>query len=165
VTKFLAKVLFVAALGGAAVTIYGAPGGAPVAYAADAQRIRTQMLADHQHVLRLKAAAVREKDVIKINCLNDKLVQMNPLMNIVDSLIDRLESESERDTVYNELVDAGNKVREQRELADQCAESSKLVSESTNAYTAPHGPEDPTEGIPGDYGGYVEPPGYASPDR
>jgi len=123
------------------------------------------MVADQQHVLRLKVAAVREKDVIKINCLNDKLVQINPLMNIVDRLIERLENESERDPVYNELVEAGNKVREQRELADQCAESNKLVSESTNTYTAPQGPEDPTQGIPGDYGGYVEPPGYASPDR
>jgi hypothetical protein len=145
--------------------MYGAPGGAPVAYGAEAQKIKGQMVADQQHVLRLKAAAVREKDVIKINCLNDKLVQINPLMNIIDSLIERLEGEAERDVVYNELVDAGNKVREQRELADQCADSNRLVSESSNAFTGPHGPEDPSEGIPGDYGGYVEPPGYASPDR
>jgi len=163
VTKFLAKVLFVAALGGVGATMWAAPG--PEAYESEAQKIKLQMLADQQFVLRLKAQAVRDKDIIRINCLNDKLVQMNPLMNIVDRLIDRLSNESESEAVYNELVDAGGKVREQRELATQCAESKLLVTESSNAYTAPHGPEDPTQGMPGDYGGYVEPPGYASPDR
>lgn len=163
-TKFLAKVLFVAALGGVAATMYAAP-SSPDQYPTEATKIKADMLADQQFVLRLKAQAVRDKDVIRINCLNDKLVQINPLMNIVDSLIDRLSNDSESDAVFKELVDAGGKVREQRELAQQCAESKLLVTESTNAYTAPHGPEDPTQGIPGDYGGYVEPPGYASPDR
>ena len=162
-TKFLAKVLFVAALGGVAATMYAAPSG-PEAYASEAEKIKLQMIADQQFVLRLKVQAVRDKDVIRINCLNDKLVQMNPLMNIVDRLIDRLSNESESESVFNELTDAGNKVREQRELAQQCAESKLLVTESSNAYTAPHGPEDPTQGMPNDYG-YVEPPGYASPDR
>ncbi len=165
-TKFLAKVLFVAALGGVAATMYAAPSG-PEAYSSEAASIKMQMLADQQFVLRLKAQAVREKDVIKINCLNDKLVQMNPLMNIIDALIDRLTNvpDSEATAAFNELTDAAAKVREQRELAQQCAESKLLVTESTNAYTAPHGPEDPTQGIPGDYGGCGVPPGYASPDR
>jgi hypothetical protein len=168
--KFLAKFVFAAAVGGMGVaTMYAAPSvlGGSSSYESEAVTIKTQMLADHQHVLRLKAAAIKEKDVIKLNCLNDKLVAMLPEMNIIDSLIDRLRSsaDADKDNVLKDLQSSGSKVREQRELASQCAESKLIVTESSNRFTGPD-VETPTDPFnPLDPGHYIEPPGFASPDR
>src|SRR5688572_20598894 len=124
--KSLVKIIVGISLVGAATMMYAAPSGSNIP--AEAVEIKARMQADHQHVLRLKQSAHKEKDVIRVNCLNDKLVQMLPLMNIVDSWIDQL-SGPDSENVFKELTAAGQKVHEQRELADQCADSKLLVSE------------------------------------
>jgi hypothetical protein len=168
--KLIAKIVFVAVVGGAGASMYGAPGaivGNTSSYTAEADAIKSRMLADHEYVMRLRVKAVKEKDVIKLNCLNDKLVQMRPEMNILDSLRQRLDSSTgpEQDAAFNDLVASGNKVREQRELASQCAESTTLIGESSNSFTGPVVPN-PADGD-NPFGGseYVEPPVYASPDK
>jgi len=169
--KLIAKIVFVAVVGGAGVSsMYGAPGtttGTASQYAAEADAIKSKMLADHEYVMRLKVKAVKEKDVIKLNCLNDKLVQMRPEMNILDALRQKLDSSTgpEQDAAFNDLVASGNKVREQRELAGQCAESTILVGESSNSFTGPTVPSPADGDDMGGAGEYIEPPGYASPDR
>ena len=163
--KILAKVVFVAIAAGGVATMYAAPGllGSASNYASEASAIKTQIIGDHQYVLRLKAGAMREKDIIKLNCLNDKLVQMLPEMNIVDSLISRLNASTggEQEVIYRDLQSSANKVREQRELATQCAESKLIVTESRNSFTGPSGGENPWDPNSGG-GNYIEPPAYAS---
>jgi hypothetical protein len=40
------------------------------------EQIQKDIDEDHKHVLHLQALARKEKDVIKLTCINDKLVQM-----------------------------------------------------------------------------------------
>src|SRR5262245_61635725 len=40
---------------------------------------------DNKHVLHLQALARKEKDVIKLTCINDKLVQIKAQMNLFDN--------------------------------------------------------------------------------
>jgi hypothetical protein len=160
--KFLTKLVAFGLVGGVAVsTLYGAPGG----YSDQAAAIKSKMVEDHRYVLTLKAEAIKEKDIIRLNCINDKLVVMLPQMNIADSLLVQIDgSESaEQTTLYNDLQLAANAVREQREQAAGCANISLIVTESSNLYQGVDVPT-PTDPEP-EPGQYVEPPGYASPDR
>src|SRR5262245_25938536 len=48
-------------------------------------QLHDQVRADARHIQHLQQIARKEKDVIKLNCVNDKLVQVKPQMNIADS--------------------------------------------------------------------------------
>lgn len=68
-----------------------APGGTAVVVKLTPDEMRTgaaSMTAAingvHVRVLQLRSIAAREKDVLKINCLNDKLVQIKGLLNVVE---------------------------------------------------------------------------------
>jgi hypothetical protein len=90
---------------------------------------------------------------------------MLPQMNIADSLLIRVDGSDtpEQTTLYNDLQLAANAVREQREQASACANISLIVTESSNNYSGIDNPT-PSDPTP-EPGEYVEPPGYASPDR
>src|SRR5689334_13994747 len=47
--------------------------------------LHEQMRGDARHVMYLQQIAKKEKDVIKLNCVNDKLVQIKPQMNMADA--------------------------------------------------------------------------------
>ena len=180
--KLLAKVALVGLLGGAGATaIYadsdGGAGGSVTAPTAQvrvtisfsemvtrAKATRDQVSLDYQHVLHLQAMARKEKDIIKLNCVNDKLVQMKPLMNITERAASELEGAAGNDdlrySAYDEVTRAGEDVRRMREEADQCAGEPTLSTESTNGWTHPEVPDDP---FANPFGDYIEPPGYASP--
>lgn len=162
--KLLAKVAVVFAIGGAgAGVMYAAPGYAadPAASAmiSHAQGILTQIRDDYGHVQLLRARARKDRDLIRLNCINDKVVQMKPEMNIADSLASNVR---EGGTMgITELEDTASSIRRLREAADQCVGEKLLTSESANEFTSPPITDNPT-GDPFGYG-EIEPPAYASP--
>ena len=130
-------------------------------------RVRTlheQTRADARHIQHLQQIARKQKDVIKLNCVNDKLVQVKPEMNIVEAKQQELETagDAERMAVFETIAQAADSLRRLREESDQCIGEPITFSggESSNSFTGPAAPDDPTKG----FGNHpIEPPAYASP--
>ncbi|HSS03515.1 MAG TPA: hypothetical protein VLM79_40905 [Kofleriaceae bacterium] len=131
--------------------------------------LHEQMRGDARHVMYLQQIAKKEKDVIKLNCVNDKLVQIKPQMNMADAAESEMTSPADatRMTAFDNIVEVAASVRRLREEADQCIGEAVTAgdAQSSNSFTGPHAPDDPTKGgIHGTGGGNdVEAPGYASP--
>jgi hypothetical protein len=122
-----------------------------------------QTRSDARHVQHLQQVARKEKDVIKLNCVNDKLVQIKPQMNLVDAGESELEGSTDatRMGVFDSIAQAAESIRRLREEADQCiGEPVTSGGDSSNSFTGPTAPDDPTRGLPGND---IEPPAYASP--
>jgi hypothetical protein len=128
------------------------------------RHLHAQTRADARHVQHLQLMARREKDVIKLNCVNDKLVQLKPHMNIADLAEAELESakDSDRATIFDSISQSADNVRKLREEADQCIGEPISTAESSNSFSGPGAQDDPTKGGFGEPGD-IEPPGYASP--
>jgi hypothetical protein len=125
--------------------------------------LHEQVRADLRRIQHLQALARKEKDVIKLNCVNDKLVQVKPYMNMADAGEAELPmaSESSRMSVFEGIQQAVENVRLLREEADQCiGEPVQTGGDSSNSFTGPNAPDDPTRGFEGPP---IEAPGYASP--
>lgn len=124
---------------------------------------REQTRADARHIQHLQQIARQAKDVIKLNCVNDKLVQVKPQMNIADSRTADLEAagDAERPAVFEAIMQASDNIHRLREEADQCiGEPIATGGDSSNSFTGPTAPDDPNKNFPGNE---LEPPGYASP--
>jgi len=124
--------------------------------------LHEQTHADARHIQHLQQIARREKDIIKLNCVNDKLVQVKPQMNLADAGEAELgvSSDANRMAVFDTISQAAEGVRRLREEADQCIGEPVTSSDSSNSFTAPQMPDDPSKGFGG---GGIEPPSYASP--
>jgi hypothetical protein len=172
--KFLPILCF---LGGAAVlrADTAPPASAPLSVSEMTKRaadIKTKIEADYQHVLYTREQAKKQKDVIKLSCVNDKLVQMKAQMNIADETNDQLQpaltsGSDDRNALFTTLSTTASDVHLLREQAAACIGEPELYKqEAGNAFSAPDVPDDPTntpESNAGDNG--TEPPGYASPFR
>ena len=92
--KLLAKLALLAGATGAAATMYADPstGASYNEAVARVITIRESVQTDFHHVLELQVRTRREKDVINLNCVNDKLVEMKPQMNVIDRLQIELQS-------------------------------------------------------------------------
>jgi len=121
-------------------------------------------------VLHLQATARKQKDVIKLNCINDKLVQMKAQQNIFDTahleLVPLIEGRNPSDdanryAMFGEVTTGADNLHKLRIEADGCVGEPEIVGESKNSYTGPTLGDDPTKGDV--FGNPVEPPGYASP--
>jgi hypothetical protein len=138
---------------------------------ARAASFETQTQDDLRHLIHLQAIARREKDVIKLNCINDKLVQMKAQLNIFGSFYGQLTASlgrtdsDERHTVFVNVSESADAIKRLRAEADVCAGEVDLKIESSALVDRPELPDDPTtwdpnyDPIPDN----VEPPGYASP--
>lgn len=131
--------------------------------------LEEQLRVDTQHVQHLQAIARREKDVVKLSCVNDKMVKLKAEANLFDQARLNLAGVLDRDdrfTAYDNVTAAADRVHKLREEADGCAGELELSSESGNSFVGPDVPDDPTDGLPFDdgvVGGTIEPPAYASP--
>jgi len=126
--------------------------------------LHEQMRADTRHVQYLQQIARKAKDVIKLNCVNDKLVQVKPHMNIADTGETELEASNEANRMasFETIAQAAESIRRLREEADQCiGEPITQGGDSSNSFTGPDVPDDPTKGFDGPV--VIEAPGYASP--
>jgi hypothetical protein len=125
--------------------------------------LHDQTRADARHVQYLQQIARKEKDVIKLNCVNDKLVQIKPQMNLGDAAESQMDgaNDAARITAFETVAQSAENVRRLREEADQCiGEPITQGSESSNSFTGPKAPDDPAKGFGNNP---IEPPGYASP--
>ena len=136
---------------------------------AQTETLRGGMLADHQHIIGLQAQARKLKDVIKLNCVNDKLVEANAQMNIADGANDALgpaleKGSDDRQGLFQTLSDAAASVKQLREGAAACIGTPELSKQESGVdFTSPEIPDDPTAPNSPSQFGTFEPPAYASP--
>lgn len=185
--RLVLKYLTIGALLGGAVTILNAddtptPGTTDVSTTTSVELTAAEMQANSQafieqvqeqyrEVMRLQEKVRQAKDIIKLTCINDKLVQIKAQMNIVDSsnrqLQDALAKNSdERHSSYSQLEQATNAIRTLREEANTCVGEPELFKgEDGVTVTHPAFPDDPIDDNPWEdpVGSTdVEPPAYAS---
>lgn len=131
--------------------------------------LQVQVDDDYQHVQHLETIARKEKDVLKLSCVNNKLLEMKAQLNIFDTNRTQFQSSlsASADAArgsFNDTTSSANRVKELRSEADTCAGVPELSKQSGNDFTHPSFPDDPTLPLPPTvYGGYGDPPGYASP--
>jgi hypothetical protein len=144
---------------------------APVMSIADMQTksaaIQAQLEEDSQHVLHLKEVAKKQKDVIKLNCVNDRIIQIKAQRNIADDANTQLQAalskgSDDRAQLFDQLNSIGENVKHLREQANSCIGETELFKQESGVEVHhPEIPDDPTAGAPFTFG--VEAPGYASP--
>jgi hypothetical protein len=136
-----------------------------------AAEVKTQVDVDYRHVLHLQSVARRGKDVIRLTCVNDKMVTLKAQSNLFDTADQRLQhalagSTEDRFAAYADVTEIGTRIHNIRSEADRCAGEAELENTETgNSFEPPPIVDDPTNTNPFDQGGGVEPPGYASPWR
>jgi hypothetical protein len=147
----------------------------PKPVAPDEMRTRTELIKkdiaeDNRHVLHLQALARKEKDVIKLTCINDKLVQIKAQMNLFDTASLQLDSsigqgDDAPRAAFADIEKAGEDVKKLRSEADVCAGELEMYKQESNTDVERPELEDPTAG--GAFGGVVDPgldpPAYATP--
>jgi hypothetical protein len=177
-------VLAAAVLAGSSYAQSPAPGADPSAkpakvvklslpeMVARAEAIEVQIKDDMRHVLHLQAKARQAKDVIKLNCINDKLVQLKAQVNIFDSAhaslkagLDGSSAADDQQATFAEATETGGAIKTLRAEADICVGEPELFKQESSAEVKrPEIPDDPGAGDPFDpAGGPFEPPAYASP--
>lgn len=136
----------------------------------NAATLRSAIHMDHQTILVLRERARKMKDVIKLNCVNDKLVEANAQINIADSANEQLQvaldkNSDDRQLIFQGLSEAGASMKQLREGAKACIGAPELLKqESGTEMQQPIIPDDPNGYVPGDGEfGTFEPPAYASP--
>lgn len=132
-------------------------------------RIQEQMKDTLRAMVSLQTRARDKKDVIKLNCVNDKLVQAKALMNIADGqssvLRGSLENRSpDAAAQHAELQETSDRIAKLNEEAVSCMGESELYKqESGSEVEKPEIPDDPTTIDPYANADEIEPPAYASP--
>jgi hypothetical protein len=128
-------------------------------------QLDTQTEEDAQYVLRLQLQARKEKDVIKLNCINDKLLQIKALRNIIEGAKSDFDiavsgaNSDEQHYQFSRVTLSADNIRALREEANACAGEIPDLGETKSTWEGPDLPDDPTD--PFETG--IEPPGYASP--
>lgn len=129
--------------------------------------LQRQMDQDMVHVGRLQAKARKDKDVIKLNCVNDKMVQMKAMLNLADEnrsqITDALTLGNGRaPDLFSTYSKTASDVKKLREDADVCVGVGvDSAGDAKLNVSNPAIPDDPTAGNPFDDG--LEAPAYASP--
>jgi len=123
---------------------------------------------DGKRVEELKVEARKQKDVIKLNCINDKLLQIKQLLNILEDGMSKLSlaiaegDDGERYHRYTVIKISGEKITGLRDEAEACVgEEISYLGPLSVDVDQPDVPDDPTDDDP--WGDPVDPPGYASP--
>lgn len=150
--------------------LYAQPAPAPMSAAeiqARTAEAEVKVKTDEQKMLALQALARKEKDVIKLTCVNDKMVQLKAQANLFDQSRAELASVIDKDTrdlAFDSITQIVERIRKLREEAEACVGQPELTNEFANDFQAPPIQDDPTAGVPFDNNDtVVEPPAYASP--
>lgn len=94
-------------------------------------------------------AARQQKDVVKVNCVNDKLAQLKALQSTAESGAKALKTavtENDKDTIQNEWTKLGlvqQKVSQLQAEASQCSGQNLEPPNDTAQVTSPEAPADP----------------------
>lgn len=115
-------------------------------------KLIAEMDAMHLRVLELQKAARNAKDVIKLNCVNEKLLAVKQLMNIADAAKTDLTeaiSGDDRDAQvakYGQVVLAHERATAERDEAEGCiGEELIFVGPTKVEVSGPTIPDDPTD--------------------
>jgi hypothetical protein len=125
---------------------------------------------DYSYVVALRERVRKLKDVIKLDCVNDRMVQLKAQLNIADHGNQSLQAALERDNaeanrLFSELNTTSLTIKELREQANHCVGEPELFKQEAGLeVTRPDLPDDPGVTDPVNPTGsvVVEPPGYAS---
>jgi hypothetical protein len=169
----LAALLVAGNLGAQPASPTPAPAPAPapaktVKLSAEEMKLRTTQFAekqrrDLQRMQYLQSIARKENDVIKLNCVNDKLILFKAQTNNFDNLNAELQSSLEterRFELYEQVSQAAAAALQTADDANGCVGAGELKESSTD-FTGPTLVDDPTHGLPFEI--KVEPPAHASP--
>jgi hypothetical protein len=133
------------------------------------ETIQAQIGEDYRAVVALRERVRKMKDVIKLDCVNDRLVQLKAQMNIGDRAKQSLDAALDKDPtgsrdVFSQLERTGNSVKELREQAAACVGEPELYKQEAGLeVTRPDLPDDPGTFDPFEPSEVpIEPPGYAS---
>lgn len=127
----------------------------------------TQIEEDGKHMQYLQGVARKQKDVIKLTCVNDKLVELKAERNVFDQRRQQFDAELVKSAdaarpLYVELTQSSERIKHLRGDADACIGVPELYKQESDVeVTHPDFPDDPTTEDP--FEPDVEPPGYASP--
>jgi hypothetical protein len=131
-----------------------------------------QIAEDVQKMNQLRDVARKEKDVVKLTCVNDRLVELKAQQNIYDQSKQQFAAQTSAGNAdaarpsYDELSATAEQIKLLRGAAEACIGVPELYKqESDDSVTHPDFPDDPTTTDPFDDPVFetVEPPGYASP--
>lgn len=172
--SFKKYALLGALFGAAVVQAQTAPPPAPKNLSAAEMRqqseaIKKQIDDDNRHVLHLQALARKEKDVIKLTCINDKLVQLKAELDLYDTANLQLETsinngDGTASAAFGDVEHTGNDVKRLRGEADACAGELDLYKQESNTdVERPPGLDDPTGGFTPPDLPDVDPPAFATP--
>jgi hypothetical protein len=172
--KLLKKYAPALLLLGAAVTVRAQsapPTSSPTANSMRAEEILKEIEDDNRHILHLQALARKEKDVIKLTCLNDKLVQVKAQLDLADASklqLDAAGPGTDADAAAA-LEKTRTDIKKLRGEADACAGALEMYKqESKSDVDRPDLPDDPTDGDPFNPDNSepeVDVPGFATPFR
>ena len=121
---------------------------------------------DLRHVVRLQITARKEKDVIRLNCINDRLLQIKALRNLLQAAIEDFHAAvatnlaDQQTHQFTKVTMSAENIRQLREEANGCAgENLQYVGSTLTTWTGPDIPDDMTD----PFGTEIDEPGYASP--
>jgi len=145
---------------------------APVMSVKDMQErshsVMAQIDVDANRITLLREVARHQKDVIKLNCVNDKIVELKAQQNIADNANQAMgvldANNDARQSAFDGLTTAGAAIHQLGEQAKGCVGQPELYKqESGNEVDRPPTPDDPTRDPSRPDGWGLEPPAYSSP--
>lgn len=143
----------------------------PREMATETKKLLAEMEGFHVRVLQLQSSARKSKDVIKLNCVNEKLLAVKQLLNIAESAENDLTEAiagSDRDAQlhqYSQVRLAHERATGERDEAEGCIGEEIIFVGPTQVQTdGPPMPDDPTDDPnPFDVPLDIEHVGYATP--
>jgi hypothetical protein len=124
----------------------------PREMATETKRILGEMEGFHARVLMLQASARKSKDVIKLNCVNEKLLAVKQLLNIAEAAENDLNeaiASSDSDAQvhqYSQVKLAHERATSERDEAEGCiGEEIIFVGPTEVDVDGPAMPDDPTD--------------------
>lgn len=171
----------VAAAGSTVTLIYAdpAPAVAPPAVPSmsvevmtkQAAQIDAQIKDDAQRIVVLKAVSSKQRDVIKVNCVNDKLLVVKAQQNAGDDAYAQLRASlargsDDRQKHFDAMLAASGEIKRMRNGAEECVGATELYREGQQTVEISHPAvlDDPTADTSEPFRQtMIEIPAYASP--
>ncbi len=131
--------------------------------------IEGQLKGDLQYMEHLRTVVRRDKDVIKLNCVNDKFVQLKAQVNLFDMARESFNgaggTEATARLHFETIVKISADAAQLKNEAAGCVGVPELYKQESGVEVQhPDFPDDPTTAQPfDDVVVDVDPPGYASP--
>lgn len=129
-----------------------------------------QIAEDARKMRNLQEVARKEKDVVKLTCVNDRLVELKAQQNIYDQESQQFQASTSAGNAetarasFDKLGETTEAVKLLRGAAETCIGVPELYKQEEASVSHPDFPDDPTTEDPFDpVFEQVEPPGYASP--